>query len=424
MAGFSLGKLELGVAAAATQIEGGDENNSWYDWCEAGHIKDGSSTLRADDHWNRWREDTELLAAMGVKHYRLGVEWSRIEPEEGVFSEAALERYREELALLKEKGVRPLVTLHHFTNPRWFEEKGAFLAPDAVDFYLRFVKKTVAAFGPQCAEYITINEPNVYATNGYFFGEWPPAHKSLGETIKVIQTMAKCHVEGYRLIHSVRRDMGLTDTAVGFAHHMRLFQPLRPKNLMDKFFTAFNRRFFQSAITRTFTTGAGCFPLKRVAPAGIYCDFHGLNYYSTSASSGLRNGVRPGVPLNDLGWEIYAPGIVKCAQDMQKCADRPIYITENGTCDNTDMFRTRYLYEHIKALVDSGLPVERYYHWCFLDNFEWLEGESARFGLIHVDYETQKRTIKRSGEFYAAMIREGGVSEALHKEYCEVEYHD
>ncbi|MBP3700299.1 MAG: family 1 glycosylhydrolase, partial [Lachnospiraceae bacterium] len=96
---------------------------------------------------------------------------------------------------------------------------------------------------------------------------------------------------------------------------------------------------------------------------------------------------------------------------------RPIYITENGTCDNEDTFRCRYLYEHIKALCDSDLPVERYYHWCFCDNFEWLEGESARFGLVHVDYDTQKRTVKNSGQFYSAMIAEGGVDDALYEEY-------
>ena len=101
---------------------------------------------------------------------------------------------------------------------------------------------------------------------------------------------------------------------------------------------------------------------------------------------------------------------------------KPIYITENGTCDNEDRFRARFLAEHLQAVCASGLPVERYYHWCFCDNWEWAEGLSARFGLVHVDHETGKRTVKRSGEFYKRVIAEKGVSEALYAEFCGGEY--
>ena len=111
---------------------------------------------------------------------------------------------------------------------------------------------------------------------------------------------------------------------------------------------------------------------------------------------------------------------------LEKLLKRPIWVTENGTCDNQDAFRARYIYEHLHAMLRSGLPFERYYHWCFCDNFEWLEGESARFGLINVDYATQTRTIKRSGEFYADMIRNDGVTDEAYNtdvrgEVCRVE---
>ena len=102
------------------------------------------------------------------------------------------------------------------------------------------------------------------------------------------------------------------------------------------------------------------------------------------------------MPVNDLDWEIYSHGIVECAQFLYDVLPRPIYVTENGTCDNQDTFRCRYLYEHLKELCESGLPVERYYHWCFCDNFEWANGLSRRFGLGFVDYETQKRYPKRN----------------------------
>ena len=130
MQGFSFPKgMLLGAASAATQIEGGDRNNSWYDWYEKGRIHDGSSPAVANDHYARWREDADLMAELGIETYRFGVEWSRIEPEQGRFEEAALAHYREEAAYLVSCGIRPLLTLHHFTNPLWFERMGAFENP-------------------------------------------------------------------------------------------------------------------------------------------------------------------------------------------------------------------------------------------------------------------------------------------------------
>jgi beta-glucosidase len=138
--------------------------------------------------------------------------------------------------------------------------------------------------------------------------------------------------------------------------------------------------------------------------------------------SSFGDGVKESVPVNDLGWEIYPQGIADCVKWMYDEYKAPVYITENGTCDTYDKFRSRYIYEHLKVLCESGYPVERYYHWCFLDNFEWLEGESGRFGIVHADYETQARTIKESGRFFSEVIKEHGVSEDLYERYCRQEY--
>ena len=149
-----------------------------------------------------------------------------------------------------------------------------------------------------------------------------------------------------------------------------------------------------------------------------------IHYYTRSTVSRFDDGVRADAPKNDLGWEIYPEGLIRCAAKMYGLLKRPIYITENGTCDNTDAFRCRYLYDHLKVIAESDLPIERYYHWCFCDNFEWIEGESARFGLVHVDYESQQRTIKRAGKFFAALIQAGGVNQELYDEYVkEQKYH-
>lgn len=416
--------MELGVASAPTQIEGGDTNNSWNDWYKQGRIKDGSDPSVANSHYELYEADTRLMRDMGIRHYRLGVEWARLEPEQGVFDEAAFAHYRDELLLMRELGIRPLLTLHHFTNPMWFERMGAFGNRACVGIFLTFVEKVVGSLGDLVNEFITINEPNVYATSGFFFGEWPPGKRSLLSALRVMGNMCECHLKAYDLIHRKRREMGFTDTRVSYAHHMRVFAPMNPKSAFDRVCSKLMFRLFQSSLSSAFLTGRGGFPLRRVwgMEKKLYCDFHGVNYYSRTAAKGFSAGFLPNVPVNDLEWEIYPAGIVQCASELYDLARLPVYITENGTCDNTDAFRSRYICEHIKALSESGLPVERYYHWCFTDNFEWVEGNSARFGIVHVDFSTQKRTVKKSGEFYTKMIQDKGVSQSLFEEYCIQEY--
>ncbi len=425
MAHFVLKKdLKLGVATAATQIEGGDTGSSWNDWYKKGRIKDGSNPARANDHYNRFREDTDLLAFMGMEIYRFGVEWSRIEPEEGKFSQEALSHYREEILLLRERGIMPLLTLHHFTNPLWFEQIGGFESARAEEIFLRYVEKVVGFVGDIVSEYITINEPNVYATNSYFFGVWPPGKSSFKSVIRIYRNFTRCHVGAYKLIHSLRSKMGFSDTQVSFANHIRVFEPKCRFNPYHIICAVLLRQLFQTAITKSLSWGKKAFPIgkiKDITP-GKYYDFISINYYSRSTVASFADGVKRGAPLNDLGWEIYPAGIVESAKMLYDLYKAPIYITENGTCDNEDKFRCRYIFEHLKAIAENHLPITRYYHWCFIDNFEWIEGESARFGLVHVDYETQKRTIKRSGNFYTQIIREHGVSEYLFNEYANQEY--
>jgi beta-glucosidase len=413
--------MALGVAAAATQIEGGDSNHNWNDWYRRGRITDGSDPARATDHWNRWREDADLMADMGIKNYRLGIEWARLCPARDRVDEDAVARYREELTYLRDMGISVLLTIHHFTNPMWFEEKGGFTKPENLDDFLDFVALTIRSFGDLVSEYITINEPNVYATSSYYFGIWPPGEKSMTQAMTVMTNMAVCHIRAYALIHNMRRKMGFNDTRVSFAHHLRVFDPKNPLNPYHRVCASLLERFFQDAITRAMCFGDFKWPLK--TPRGLnmqrgeYIDFIAVNYYTRTTVSGFGDGTRENASKNDLGWEIYPEGLVRCCKKYYGILQRPIYITENGTCDNTDAFRSRYIYEHLKAICSTGLPVLRYYHWCFCDNFEWIEGESARFGLVHTDYETQQRTLKSSGRFYSEIIRAGGVTGELYDRY-------
>ena len=140
--------------------------------------------------------------------------------------------------------------------------------------------------------------------------------------------------------------------------------------------------------------------------------------------SGIGDGVRENSPRTDLGWEIYPDGIVECAKKLQAMFVRPLWVTENGTCDNNDRFRSRYIYEHLKTVCESDLPFERYYHWCFCDNLEWIEGNSSKFGLVSVDPVTRQRSIKKSGKFYADIIARGGVDQELYDTYVSQQEYD
>ena len=410
----------LGSSTAATQIEGGDRNNNWYDWYAKGNIRDGSSILRADDHWNRVEEDADLLTVLSQQVYRMGIEWSRIEPEKGKFDAEAMAHYREEITRIVERGVRPLVTLHHFTHPLWLTEEGGFETSKVVEYFERYVRYVVENIGDLVSEYITINEPNVYVVNGYVFGIWPPGKTNFALSAKVYINMVKCHIAAYKIIHEIRAGK-LPETMVGVAHHLRVFIPYNRFNPLDHLAAKIMRFYFQDGIVGLMSRGKIAFPFNLLLPRhirGCYSDFMGINYYSRSAVKfrGMQDGVLPGAPLNDLGWEIYPEGIALLCRKFYKKYGLPIWITENGVCDNSDALRAEFICDHLEQLANiagQGVRVERYYHWSLLDNFEWLEGESARFGLVHVNYSTQERRIKRSGDFYAQICRSGGVTQKM-----------
>ena len=411
---FELKKgLLLGSATAATQIEGGDENNNWARFAAEGKIKDGSTPVRASGHYERFREDTDLMAQMGLQIYRFGIEWSRIEPKQGEYCEEAIAHYREEIEYMVSKGIQPLLTLHHFTNPIWFEDLGAFENEKSPEIFLSFVKKVIEAFGDLVSEYITINEPNVYATQSLLWGYWPPEKKSMSALVKAFSNMTAAHVLAYRYIHEKRTEMGYGDTKVGFANHLRVFAPANPKNPFHRAAASLSEYLFQDALTEAMMTGVCRFPVlrRKGMTKGKYYDFIGINYYTRSSVSGLADGVREDCFKNDLGWEIYHEGLIELSNRLARKYGGEVYVTENGTCDNTDAFRARFIYDQLKLISETENPIKRYYHWSFMDNFEWREGERERFGLVHIDYETQKRTVKESGKLYAAMIRDGGVTE-------------
>ncbi len=406
--GFALPTCALGVATAATQIEGGHADTTWHRWAaEPGRIADHSTPARAADHWNRVAQDTALLGELGVKHYRMGLEWARLEPRPGEFDAAAFAHYRAELQGLRAAGIEPLVTLHHFNNPGWFEEIGGFTHHHALTVFDRYVAAVLENLGDLVDEWITINEPNIYAVKGFIEGVWPPGHRSPGQAVAVMQAMATAHIRSYRAIHRAN-----PDARVGVANHLRVFAPAVSWNPLDRLGARAGEYLFQTAVVRAMSVGRFLAPFVQpdeVDP-GRYYDFQGINYYSRSAIRNFADTTARKASVNDLGWEIRPQGLVEVARWVHTAYPGPIYVTENGTADAADSFRPLFLYDHLRAIAESGLPIERYYHWCFTDNWEWAEGESARFGLVALDFESQQRTVRDSGRFFADIAARGGVT--------------
>jgi beta-glucosidase len=413
--------LLLGVASSAAQMEDIEHGQSLNE-----KALYESEYTTAGDRFDRWREDADLLIAMGIRIYRAGVEWARLCPAEHEIDEGVLARYREEFSYLRENGVSVLLTIHAFSNPLWFDQKGGFQKAENIEDYLSYVELVVRSFGDIVSRYITMSEPNVYAVQTFYSGHRAFAKKTKAKLFQVMSVLAACHIRAYQRIHQLRGEMGYGATMVSFAHHMRVFVPENPNNPTHRLYVRLLKIFFQEALIHAMYFGTYKWPLNNVckAQSGEYCDFIALNYFTRTTVSGLRDGTREKVSINDLGWEIYPKGIVKCAARLYDLIKKPIYITGNGTCDNNDAFRCRFLYDHLKALCASGLPVERYYHWAFLDPIRRGTGEIRRFGLIHVDADTRERTVKRSGAFYAEVIRSGGVTQRLYDQYVkDQDYH-
>lgn len=427
--------LLLGSATAATQIEGGDTNSNWYHWSLAGKIANNESSITGSDHVNQVDGDIKLMKELNQEIYRMSIEWSRIEPQKGYFSAVGIEYYRDELTKLCQAGIKPLVTLHHFSSPQWFQEMGGFVNPESINLFVKFVTKVVIEFGDLVSEYCTINEPNVFLNDTYIDGKYPPGEKN--NTIhyfKAAKHLILSHLECYELIHNIRRQKGYNNTMVGFAHHEAYFDVAskNPILKLNRFLLDFS---FHKIFLKGMIKGKILFSLFNRYPKrkGVYCDFIGINYYSRHLISLSSNpatffskvGLDPQVPaakLNDLKWEIFPKGLTYSVQKIYHKYRLPIYITENGIPDQNDQKRAKFIYDHLReitTMIHDNIDIRRYYHWSLLDNLEWNDGYGPKFGLIEVNYQTFERTIRESGHFYADIIAHKAVTKEAITKYLK-----
>ena len=392
----------FGVAVSHYQVEG-DDPCDWTDWEAAGRTR-GGACGRAAGSWERYEDDAAAAVALGANAFRFSVSWSRVEPRHGTFDEAALERYARLVARLAALGLEPVVTLLHYTHPRWFHEQTPWTSTASVDAFGRFAARVARALGPAARCWTVLNEPFVLVLGGYLDGQVPPGLASGRDAARAFDNLLAAHEAAAAAIREAS-----PGAAIGVAHNMMGFAPARPRNPFDRLLAAAAGRFYNRPLLDAFGEGrwsAFLPPFTRLAgrrpslPASL--DFFGVNYYSRLHLRFLGKGGRVGSfayrdphgrGLTDNGWEVVPEAFLPLLREAEALG-KPVVVTENGLADAADARRTTFLEEHVAVLAEAereGIPVHGYLHWSLVDNYEWLDGWAPRFGLLELDRATLER---------------------------------
>ncbi|HEX2564937.1 MAG TPA: glycoside hydrolase family 1 protein [Acidimicrobiales bacterium] len=370
-----------GTATAAHQIEGGNWNNDWWAWEHARGTTCAEPSGDACDSWSRWEEDVSLVADLGLGSYRFSLEWSRIEPEEGEWSHAAVEHYRRQCLALRARGVEPTVTFHHFTTPRWVTDRGGWEDPATADRFAAFCARLAGELGDVIGRACTINEPNVVATVGWLLGFFPPGKTDRDLRLRVNDVFVDAHRKAVDAIRDAAPGV-----PVGLTLSMTEYVAVDGgEERMARMRQAMEDVFLDATDGDDFL-GVQTYSRLRIGPRGVL-------------------GPEEGVPVLDMGYELWPQSLEAC---LRRAWDRtggrvPLLVTENGIGTTDDAQRLAYVHAALegvlRALAD-GIDVRGYTYWSLLDNFEWAYGYRPRFGLVAVDRTSFARTPKPSADWY------------------------
>ncbi len=410
-----------GSATAGHQIEGDNiHSQNWRNEQQSEFYRDDPARKimapsgKACDHYRLYREDVELIARLGHQGYRMSIEWSRIEPAEGVWDEEAVRHYVDLLERLVRHDIKVFVTLHHFTHPLWFDQIGAFSKPENNHYFERYLNFLVPRISDYVSGWNVINE----------FNQW--GGLTAGPSIAPLKfNMIRIHALGYHVIKQYSQ--APVSTAHAFVHWF----PWRFNDELDRCMTKFadfttNEFFFHALRTGELVypnTDAQYDPEVKGA-----IDFWSVNYYTRhmvdARVARLDDGKRfqhkllRMIPMPFYLEEMYPEGLIA---NLERLKDLPVYITENGCCCDDDRFRIVYLALHLSALreaMDRGVDVRGYFYWSLMDNYEWTTFV-PKFGLVAVDRATFERTPKPSAFLYRDIIHENGLSGTLVHRYLE-----
>ncbi len=375
-------RFRWGTSTAAYQIEGGNTNTDWW------RFEHRAGTIAAEpcgdacDSWHRYEEDLDLVASLGLDAYRLSVEWSRIEPARGVVDDEALAHYRRVLTACRERGVAPVVTLHHFTLPLWVADAGGFESPEVVGWMRRYAAVVGEALGDLIAMACTINEPNIVASMGYLAAMFPPEVSDWDRFVAVNGTLRRCH----RAMVEALRD-GPGDFPVGLTLSMAEYEVVDGgEDELQRYRHEMEDQYLLAAEDDDFL-GVQCYTKHLVGPTGLRWGGDG--------------------ELTEMGYLFWPRSVEYTLRRASAFTDVPLVVTENGIGTNDDAQRIRYLAEALDSLARAradGVDVRGYFQWSLLDNFEWVLGYAPKFGLVAVDRTTFERTPKPSARWYADAV--------------------
>ncbi len=431
-----------GAATASFQIEGGADSRGdsiWDEFCRTpGKVAHGHNGLTACDHYHRFREDISIMKKIGLKAYRFSISWPRlIDVENGKLREDGVRFYNELIDALLDAGIEPFVTLYHWDLPIELHRKGGWLSPEIPKHFAEYAKVVTELFSDRVSHWFTLNEEMCFISLSYANGVHAPgmklseedvmlcghhAHLAHGMAVRVIRQYAKKkpHI-GFAPVGDIKipASDSLLDVAAAKKAMYAPCKPLYWGNAMwvDPVMTGKYcneiREFFEKARIKITD--------EEMKIIGSEIDFLGLNIYQ-GEYFGIKGRVEPKVGFEQtaIGWPVTPEAMYWGPKLHYARYKKPIYITENGMA-NTDFmfsdscvhdpqrieFLTRYLKE-LKRACEDGVDIRGYFHWSLLDNFEWAEGYQKRFGMVYVDYETQKRTMKDSAKWYKSIIAANG----------------
>jgi beta-glucosidase len=436
-----------GTATSAYQIEGspladGAGPSIWHRFAHTpGRTQNGDTGDVACDHYRRFQNDIALMRQLGLNAYRFSISWSRILPAgKGAVNPRGLAFYDRLVDALLEQGIEPAVTLYHWDLPQALDDAGGWLNPEIGAWFAEYARVVFRALGDRVPLWATLNEPWVVADGGYLHGTLAPGHRSLVETPRVSHNLLRAHgmaVQAYRA--EGKRQIGLVVNLEPKHPASNSPQDLAATRRADAYM---NRQYLEPVLTGAYPTElAGMFgeawpdfPDSDLRLIRQPIDFLGINYYTrgvtrhddTAFPARAATDRQPHSVYTETGWEVYAPGLAETlmwVRDLQGVGDLPLYVTENGAAfpDPSqskngaidDPLRVDYYRGHLRGALDAirrGVNLRGYFAWSLLDNYEWSHGYSKRFGIVHVDFATQRRTPKASARFYADVVRTNGAA--------------
>lgn len=422
-----------GTSTSAYQVEGNNLNTNWYEWEQIPNkIFDNQTAGKACDWWSgRWKDDLDRAVMTHQNAHRLSIEWSRIQPEINRWDETALDHYRDILRGLRDRGLSPIVTLHHFTEPLWLSEIGGWENDMIISYFEKYVEKVVEGLKEYCSMWIPINEPNVLAHQAFIEGNFPPGKKSLQSSFIALSHMTKAHIAAYA---SIKRISPVS--RVGTAINYRAFWPENENNPFDRWMSNFLDHQFNDSFMNALRYGKLKYALKQErlsAPKGNF-DFVGVNYYSGDEVK--FNLFKPGQlfhqrkypklsEISENGFIANVPAGFDKALHWALKFNCSIIVTENGIEDSQDLLRPQYLIEHIHKVwraANLNYQLKGYFHWTLVDNFEWERGWSQRFGLWRLNLQDQTRVKTKSADLYSQICKTNSLSSEMVNKFSPVIY--